>query len=161
MKSINPNCLLRAGSSLQERTSANSRPIDSQTTQAFHQLRLHAEELALELAARLRVLGKSLTAACQGPWAADGKTGSPSAYAGIRRQLDGFFGSLLDGDFADHPYVPVVRDYIQKNLPSELNGCGNANTCRIEIVESVISLLSECACEQDAFAEGLMVSYSS
>jgi hypothetical protein len=157
MKSINLHCLLRDGSPFEERTSSNSRPIDSRTTQAFHQLRLHAEELALELAVRLRVLGKSLAVACPGPEAAGGS----AAYAGIRRQLESFFGSLGDGETAGHHSFPVVRDYLRETLPPELNGCIGANLCRIEVVETVISLLSESACEGDGFTEGLMVLYSS
>jgi hypothetical protein len=155
MKSTTPHCLLRAGSSLGKRTSSNIRPIDSRTTQAFHQLRLHAEELALELAVRLRVLGKSLAAACPGPEAVDGNIGGSAAYANIRRQLEGFFGSLADDDPAAHHCFPVVRDYLQNSLPVELNGCGGAAPCRIELVETVISLLSESIFEEDAFAGGL------
>jgi hypothetical protein len=161
MKSINLHCLLRDGSPFEERTSSNSRPIDSRTAQAFHQLRLHAEELALELAVRLRVLGKSLAATCPGPEAVGRKrTGGSAAYTNIRRQLDGFFGSLVDGDFAGQHYFPVVREYIQETLPFELNGCVGADPCRIELVEAVISLLSESTCEDDGFKEGLMLSYS-
>ena len=161
MKSTKPNCLLRAGSSFEERTSPGSRPIDSRTTQAFHQLRLHAEELALELTVRLRVLGKSLAAACPGPETVGGRrTGGLAAYTNIRRQLDGFFGSLVDGDFAGQHYFPIVREYIQEALPFELNGCVGDDPCRIELVEAVISLLSESTCEDDGFKEGLMLSYS-
>jgi hypothetical protein len=161
MKSTNPDCLLRAGSSFVETTSPGSRPIDLRTTQAFYQLRLHAEELALELAVRLRVLGKSLASACPGPEAVGGKrTGGSAAYANIRRQLDGFFGSLVDDDLAAHHCFPVVREYIQETLPFELKGCADADPCRIELVEAVVSLLSESSCEDDGCMEGLMLSYS-
>jgi hypothetical protein len=157
MKSKNPHCLLRTGSS-----SSHGRPIDLRTTQAFHQLRLHTEELALELAVRLRVLGKSLAAACPGPEAVGRKrTGGLAAYTNIRRQLDGFFGSLVDGDFAGQHYFSVVREYIQETLPFELNGCVDADPCRIELVEAVISLLSESTCEDEAVTEGLILSFSS
>jgi hypothetical protein len=155
------NCLLRAGSSPVERTPSGLRPIDSRTTQAFHQLRLHAEELALELAARLRVLGKSLAATCPGKGDADGKrTGAPAAYAKIRRQLDGFFGSLAGSEFAGNRHFLVIRDYLQATLPPEPNGCGAADPCRIELVEAVVCFLSESNCENDGLSERPMVSFS-
>lgn len=152
MKPNNPNCLHRAGSAPRERTPVRDRPIDSQTTQALHQLRLHAEEVALELAARLRVLGKSLAAACPENGACGRKVkGASAAYASIRRQLDAFFGSLVDNDFAGQHYFPIVQDYIQETFPFEVNGCPG-NTCRIEHIEAVISLLSESTYENEAFS---------
>ena len=161
MKSINLHCLLRDGSPFEERTSSNSRPIDSRTTQAFHQLRLHAEELALELAVRLRVLGKSLASACPGHGAGDGKrTKGAIAYTKLRRQLDGFFGSLESRDFAGDRYYPVIRHYLQDALPGELEDRVCTDPCRIELVDAVISLLTENVFEGDGSTEGPAIFYS-
>lgn len=161
MKPDNPNCLLLATSSYLGKTPSGGRSIDPRTAQALHQLRQHAEELALELAVRLRVLGKSLAAACPGPGVRGGRrTDGSSTYNNLRRQLDGFFGSLADRDFAVQHYFPVVREYFQETLPFELNGCVGDESCRIEQVEAVISLLSESSCGNGAFTEGLMTSIS-
>jgi len=161
MKSKNPDCLLHAGPSPGERPSFGVRSIDSQTTQAFHQLRFHAEGLALELTVRLRVLGKSLAAACPGRGADGGKrAGGSVTYQNLRRQLDGFLGSLVDHDLAGHRCFPVIRNFLQDSLPYEVNGCVGDDPCRIERVEAVISLLSDNICENDEFTGGPTLSFS-
>ena len=157
MKAKKKNCLLQADRPSGEIVRADGWPIDTHTTQAFQNFRAHAEDLALELAARLRVLGKSLAMGC--PERVEFTGDKTTGYQSLRLQLDRFIGSLVEHGFAELPYFSVVRDYFQEFLPVELNGCvGQA--CRVEQVETVISLLSESANEQ-AFAEGLMVSYSS
>jgi hypothetical protein len=153
MKPKNPDCPLHAGSAPGERTSLGGRSIDPRTTQAFHQLRFHTEDLALELAVRLRVLGKSLVAACP-EWgmAGEKRTCGSVAYQNLRRQLDCFLGSQVERAFAGQHYFPVVRDYIQDSLPFELNDCAGDDLCRIELVERAISLLSEDIPEYGGFS---------
>jgi hypothetical protein len=154
-------CLLHAGSTPKDKASFASRPIDSKTTQAFHQLQFHAEELALELAVRLRVLGKSLGATCPGPAAVEGKrAGGLIAYKNVRRQLDVFLGGLTESEIAGHQCFPVIRHCIQDSLPYELNDCVVASSCRIELVETLISLLSDSICENHELAGGPLHAYS-
>jgi hypothetical protein len=161
MISKNPDCLLHAGPSPGEMTTFGARSIDSQTTQAFHQLRFHAEGLALELAVRLRVLGKSLAAVCPGQGADEGKRAEGSVtYQNLRQQLDGFLGSLVDHDFAGHRYLPAIRNFLQDSLPYEVNGCVGGVPCRIERVEAVISFLSDNICENEELTGGPTVSFS-
>lgn len=132
---INNKCSL-----LDEIASGPGWPIDSRTTQAFHQFQLHAEEQALDLAVRLRVLGKSLTSGCLGRGVATGKNAED--FQSLRRQLENYLVSLVDHGFEKHPYFPTVRQCLQESLPFELNGC-TGNHCTIERVETFISLLSD------------------
>ena len=140
MKPKNPNCCLHADASPVEKPSPGVSLIDSRTTQAFQQLRFHAEDLALELAVRLRVLGKSLAAACQQPGRSAAR--KPVPYHALRLQFEHYMGSLVDRGFAQYRYFPVVRHCLQDSLPLEPNDC-SGHPCRIERVEQVISLLSE------------------
>jgi len=121
-------------------------PVDSRTTEVIRQLRLHAEDLALELAVRLRVLGKTLNSAC--PEQGSGRTPS-SAYKGLRRQLDSFFASVASHEFAGERYFDHIRSYLQDALPPELGEAVCAEPCRIELVDEVVSLLSEVGCGND------------
>jgi hypothetical protein len=161
MNPKNPNCLHFAGSSLGEIAAFRGRSIDAQTMQAFQHLRLHAEELSLELAVRLRVLGKSLAVACPAQEAVIGKrTRGSLAYTNLRRQLDGFLGSLVDLDLTGQRYFPVIRHYFHQALPLELPSCGGDDACRIERVEAVVSLLSDSVGEDDLLTDGTLLSYS-
>jgi hypothetical protein len=131
-------------------------PIDPHTTQAFQSLRVHAEELALELAVRLRVLGKSLAAGCQGR--GESTEYRTAAYKSLRLNLENFISSLVEHGIAEHHYSPVVR-YLQDSLPFELAGCPG-QACRVGQVETVISLLSESVGENDDFSGALAPSIS-
>jgi hypothetical protein len=154
MKMNNHRCLSHAGPFPEERNPAGGRLIDAHTTQAFQQLQLHAEDLTLELAVRLRVLGKCLVMACPGLVAVvERKLGGAVAYENLRRQLEGFLGSLVDLELAGHHCFPVVRNYLQESLPLELGDCVGAAPCRIELVETIVSLLSGHSCENSAFQE--------
>jgi|GEM_PF-1936510 len=125
---------------LDEVASGAGRQIDSRTTQAFHLFQLHAEEQALDLAVRLRVLGKSLASGCLGRGIATGKRAED--FQALRLQLENYLVSLADHGFEEHPYFPTVRHCLQEALPLELNGCAGKH-CTIERVETFISLLSE------------------
>jgi hypothetical protein len=161
MQPENPHCFHRAGRAFGEQASSGLRSLDSCTTQALHLLRINAEELALELAVRLRVLGKSLAAGCPGQRSIGDKSAQcSSAYQGLRRQLDGFLGSLVDSDCAGQRYLPVIRHYLHNALPPELHGCVGGDACRINRVEAVISLLSDNFYENDVFMEDPVLSFS-
>jgi hypothetical protein len=116
------------------------RPADLQTAQAFQQFQLHAEEQALALAVRLRVLGKSLSAGCQERGGSTDKEAQD--FQSLRRQLENYLVFLVGLGFDNQPYFPPVRHYLQDSLPLELYGCAG-NHCSIERVETLISLLSE------------------
>ncbi|WP_053551144.1 hypothetical protein [Desulfuromonas soudanensis] len=116
------------------------RSIDAPITQAFHQFQMHSEKQALDLAVRLRVLGKSLASGCPGRGVAGGK--EAEGFQSLRRQLDNYLLSLVDHGFEEHPYFPTVCHCLRESLPSDLNGCAGEH-CSIERVETFISLLSE------------------
>ena len=138
-----------------DRTSRSSAAaaIDSRTRQALFQLRLHTEELALELAVRLRVLGNGMSAACQIAMAdANKSTAESFAYANLRGQLDGFLGSHINGEFAKFQSFTVIRRYLLDTLPQELKICVSGGPCRLEIVEALVAMLSGNGHEHDGFA---------
>jgi hypothetical protein len=116
------------------------RPADRQTAQAFQQFQLHAEEQALALAVRLRVLGKSLSAGCQERGIPAGKKAQD--FQSLRRQLENYLVFLVGLGFDKQPYFSPVCHYLQDSLPLELYGC-SGTYCSIEQVETLISLLSE------------------
>ncbi len=142
----------------EEIVGVSSWSIDSRTMHAFHQFQLYAEEQALELAVRLRVLGKSLVAGCQ-------RHGNPSdttavAYRSLRQQLGQHLASLAENDSAKDHNFATIRQFLQGSLPNELNGCAK-NFCSIERVEMLITLLSENFWEKEAHFSGKpIVSYS-
>ncbi len=154
MKTKKQNCLLRAGT---PGKSNIDQPVDLHTRNAFRNLRLNAEDLALGLAARLRVLAKSLAAGCQG---AENPTARKNlAYKALRLQLDDFMGHFIDRGTSEHHCFPVVRDYLLEFLPLELRGC-SGNPCWLDQVERVISLLSESVCEIDEIWRETLPSFS-
>ena len=158
MKPKNPKCFLHADDSSAEKTSPDVSSIDSPTTQAFQLLLVHAEDLALELAVRLRVLGKSLAAVCcQQPGGAVAR--KPVPYHVLRQQFENFLGSLADHGFAQQNYFPIVCHYLQDSLPLEPKGC-SGHTCRIGRVEEVISLLSANTHEHEDYSWAPAPSFS-
>jgi len=161
MKSKNPNCYLHTGTSPAKRTSPGALSIDSRTAQAVQQLRFHAEEMALELAVRLRVLGKSLAAAClRLGTVTDKSRRNALAYQDLRGQLDAFLSLQEDRGLTGHPCFPVIRNYLKESLPYEVNGCAGNDPCRVERIETVIALLSENSSESYEFIGDPVISFS-
>lgn len=118
----------------------HERGIDADARQAFRELQNCAEDLALELTVRLRVLGKGLAAACQ----ADGAdTAQVSGlYCTLRQQFDHFLNAQADEGLSAQEFFPTVRHYLREFLPAELGVCGSVPFCRVQQVETVIALLS-------------------
>lgn len=146
MKSKKNACLQQTG----------NRPVDSRTTVAFRQLRLQAEDLTLELGVRLRVLGKTMHSACP----EQGTVLDPSAYKELRKQLDRFFASVARRKFPEDCHIHHIQSYLQDALPSELGEAVCGEPCPIELVETVISLLTESIFEEEPLAESLVISCS-
>jgi hypothetical protein len=149
MSQENSGCSMQASSFSTTGTFDQVGALDSRTAQIFRQLQAQAEDLALELVVRLRVLAKSLAAACFGhgekPEVVETDAGT---YRGLRRQLDDFFVSLEDRDFAGDDYFHYIRRFLQDSLPWEPGGCEDNTPCRIEVLESVIALLSDNSAEE-------------
>jgi len=151
MDQENSGCSVPVRSSSASKSFSLTGALDLPTTRVFRQLRVQAEDLALELVVRLRVLAKGLAAACPGH---GGKPGVPATdariYRGLRRQLDDFFASLEDRDFAGHDYFHHIRRFLQDSLPWEPGACGGNETCRIELLEAVITLLTTASGGEEA-----------
>ncbi len=122
-------------------------------------MRLQTEDLALELAARLRVLGKSLSMIC--PEVKGEKRALEwNAYKEIRHHLDCFLDSVTHTEFTMPEVFNLVRQYLQDTLPLELDHCTGAGLCRIDIVEAVIALLSENVRENEGTERDLVAAFS-
>lgn len=133
------------------------RQIDRRIRQVFRSLRLNKEDLALGLAARLRVLGKSLAAGCrEGDQAADRQA---HAYKALRLQLDEFMRSLVERGFAGHPAFSALHEYLRGSLPFEAGTC-SGTVCRLELIDTAIALLSEGGWEKDGLEAPALSDFS-
>jgi hypothetical protein len=152
MQTNHPHCVQHTGRHPKIKTAPDRASLDSGIAQSFQLLRLHAEGRALELAARLRVIGKSLAASCPGHGGAAARTTpGAAAYQNLRRQLDGFLSAMCEAGAAGQHFFPAIHYFLQQILPHELNGCIGDEACRIERVETIVSLLSDAYCENDEF----------
>jgi hypothetical protein len=150
MKSKNPNCVRRIDPAAWKRTPVAIPPAESDLTQVLQQLKRYSEGLTLELAARLRVLEKSLATACPGHGSDLKKKPEDSVpYKNLRRQLDIFLSSLENHHPTGAAFFPTIRQYLEQSLPYELQGCGDGEPCRIGWVEAVVSILSAYSNEAD------------
>jgi len=146
-------CVQRTGRRPRVKTSPDYALLDAGTAKSFQLLRLHAEGRALELAARLRVIGKSLAASCPGHGGvADRTAPGTAAYHNLRRQLDGFLSAMCEAGAAGQHFFPAIHYFLQQILPHELHGCIGDEACRIERVETIVALLSEAIGDNDEMA---------
>jgi hypothetical protein len=144
MKSTNTNCLLSGGFAPLAGTSTADRQVDALTTQAFRNLRIQSEELALELAVRLRVLGRGLFAGCKESVTIGKRTsGGTAAYAALRLQLHQFLSSQTEDGSAEEHHLHAVQHYLQDLLPlAHRGGCLGRTECLVQQVETAIAILS-------------------
>ncbi|MDF1581029.1 MAG: sigma 54-interacting transcriptional regulator [Desulfuromonadales bacterium] len=97
---------------------------------AFKQLRSRAEDLSLALAVRLRVIAKSLAAACRN----NQREGDDSfmehslTYTLLRHQLNVFLVTHINGEFNAFKPVATVRRHLLTTLPQNLE---NLHRCRV------------------------------
>jgi len=144
MPTEQPHCFQQSGRRPKEKKPLDRQALDAGAARAFQLLRLQAEGRALELAARLRVIGKSLAVSCPGHGiVAPAKSVGAVTYQSLRWQLEGFLGSLADSEHAAQNALHDVRQALQQVLPKELHGCIGDETCRIERIETLVALLSD------------------
>lgn len=112
---------------------------------AFKQLRSCAEDLSLALAVRLRVIEKSLAAACRN----NQREGDDSfmehslTYTLLRHQLNVFLVTCINGEFNEFKPVATVRRHLLTTLPRNLEICADAESCRVKTIEEMVDLLTE------------------
>lgn len=142
-------------------TPAHARTIDRGTRQVFRQVGLHAEDLALELAVRLRVLGKCLEAICHQREPGTLPTGrEATTYQRLRRQLDDFLDALGEHEGRGRHYVPGIRRCLDAALPATPVACSGSDGCCIELLGILVGELSGHHGSEAAFSGAPLLSFS-
>jgi hypothetical protein len=107
----------------QEALSRRRHPAPSASEeQALIRFSFYCEESALELAARLRVLVRSIMAGPDGLGRFPGRAGLfPVSYANLRSQFENYLIFLaVEGLTEGNPYFPIIQDYLVRLLPVDI-----------------------------------------
>ncbi|MBW6512361.1 MAG: hypothetical protein K0A93_09675 [Desulfuromonadaceae bacterium] len=139
MKTKNPPCSLQTADFSQEIN------FSAKQLLAFKQLRSRAEDLSLALAVRLRVMAKSLAAACRNNQREGDNALMEHAltYTLLRHQLNVFLVTHSNGEFNAFKPVATVRRHLLTTLPRNLEICAAAKSCRVKTIEEMVALLTE------------------
>lgn len=119
----------------------NPAPLSSGEEQALLGFAAHCEESALELAARLRVLARSMV---QGQGRLLGRAARFSvSYADLRNQFHSYLAFLATEQAT--PHFAVIRNYLDTLLPANLDQRAQPQGCLTIIarLERVMALLCE------------------
>jgi hypothetical protein len=115
--------------------------------QALIRFAFYCEESALELAARLRVLARSISTGPDGLGRFKGRTALyPVSYASLRSQFEDYLAFVaMEGLSEGNPHFLIIQNYLAGLLPADIDreGPKQQHQDLISLIEDVTALLSE------------------